>query len=362
MTYMYSVYSLWGYELNILIPREDFDGQAQMPDTISAQKPMSKYSFIISLFLATLFGMSLSYGYFFFSTKAEIGNVIRLPNNKFQYINPLLDTLNPNTTLPKDVRATEEKIKVLIEQKQNNGDIQRASIFFRDLNNGPHFSINHDELYTPASLLKLPILIAYLKETENDPNILNTSINYPAQLEAPNFPHNTENATIAPDQEYTVLELLEAMTHHSDNEATILLLDNIDGVKIDQVYDDLSVPLQPLLNVYKPFITASQYASFFRILYNATYLSKQSSELALAMLTKTSFTEGLRKPLPKEIPVASKFGVFETDTATNFHECGIIYTKNPYLLCVMTKGNDYQRQEKVIAEISKLVYEGLVEI
>jgi hypothetical protein len=42
------------------------------------------------------------------------------------------------------------------------------------------------------------------------------------------------------------------------------------------------------------------------------------------------------------------------------HDCGIVYLPdNPYLLCVMTKGNDFAKMEKIIEEISRLSYERL---
>jgi beta-lactamase class A len=209
--------------------------------------------------------------------------------------------------------------------------------------------------------MKLPILIAYLKQGEANPQLLNTPLLYEQQLDAPKFPHSNEVDSIEPGRTYTILELLEAMISNSDNEATLLLMSQLSQSSIDKVYKDFSVPFQPIVNSYEPFITASQYASFFRILYNATYVNQDFSELGLRILSNSSFTEGIRKKIPSEITIASKFGVYEVDEETNFHECGIIYTDNPFLLCIMTKGTDYKSQEAVIAEISRLVFEGLQE-
>jgi hypothetical protein len=41
----------------------------------------------------------------------------------------------------------------------------------------------------------------------------------------------------------------------------------------------------------------------------------------------------------------------------HFHDCGIVYyPKHPYLLCVMTQGQDPETLENAIAEISKFTY------
>ncbi|PIU19313.1 MAG: hypothetical protein COT18_08150 [Elusimicrobia bacterium CG08_land_8_20_14_0_20_59_10] len=42
---------------------------------------------------------------------------------------------------------------------------------------------------------------------------------------------------------------------------------------------------------------------------------------------------------------------------TQLHDCGIIYhPRFPYMLGVMTRGLDLEKQQKVIADISRLVY------
>jgi len=42
-------------------------------------------------------------------------------------------------------------------------------------------------------------------------------------------------------------------------------------------------------------VSLKEYSSFFRILYNASYLTPSSSQFALSLLTKTDFTDGIRK-------------------------------------------------------------------
>jgi hypothetical protein len=40
-----------------------------------------------------------------------------------------------------------------------------------------------------------------------------------------------------------------------------------------------------------------------------------------------------------------------------FHDCGIVYSGTPYLLCVMTKGKNYNDLQEAIRKISALTYE-----
>ncbi len=89
-------------------------------------------------------------------------------------------------------------------------------------------------------------------------------------------------------------------------------------------------------------------------------MSLDNSEKALGLLSSAKFEEGLSAGVPSEVKVAHKFGERE-ESETNeiqFHDCGIIYfPNNPYLLCIMTKGNNLTNLETVLSTISKMVYE-----
>jgi beta-lactamase class A len=100
------------------------------------------------------------------------------------------------------------------------------------------------------------------------------------------------------------------------------------------------------------------YSSFFRILYNGTYLSQDNSERLLTVLSRSAFSQGLSAGLPQDITVAHKFGEADSPDGTKqLHDCGIVYKpRQPYLICVMTKGNNFPALAKVIGHISETVY------
>src|SRR6185503_17380876 len=106
-------------------------------------------------------------------------------------------------------------------------------------------------------------------------------------------------------------------------------------------------------------IDTHTYASFFRILYNATYLDRHDSEEILTTLTEASFKDGLIADIPASVTVAHKFGSRKVDDAgkVQLHDCGIIYVPGkPYILCVMTQGTDFNKLADFIQSVSKLVY------
>lgn len=271
------------------------------------------------------------------STEEEI---IRKKFN-YQYINPILEC-NPDISLNSKLIPLKNKLESIINQEINNKNITFASIYYRDLNNGPWFGINEKEYFSPASLVKVPILIAYLKKAETDPTILQTKL---VVTNDPTSGNNIQNikpsvATIT-NVEYTIEKLLEEMIVYSDNNAYDTLVQNLTGDEIMKVYQDLDVDISKAFsNPNGNIVTVKAYASFFRILYNASYLNKDLSEKALKLLSQVEFKDGLVAGVPKTITVSHKFGErkYADTNEIQFHDCGIVYlSKNPYLLCVMTK-------------------------
>jgi hypothetical protein len=101
-------------------------------------------------------------------------------------------------------------------------------------------------------------------------------------------------------------------------------------------------------------VTPKVYAGFFRVLFNSSYLSRDFSEATLNMLSQTEFNKGITAKLPSNIRVSHKFGIREENGLKQLHDCGIVYyPKTPYLLCVITKGFDYDKMAAAIANISE---------
>jgi beta-lactamase class A len=100
-------------------------------------------------------------------------------------------------------------------------------------------------------------------------------------------------------------------------------------------------------------ISAREYSSFLTCLYFACYDNYQDSQTILNDLANTSFDNRLTADLPKNIQVAHKIGVHDSDQS----DCGIIYVPNKrYVLCVILKGADNDTTNGYIADISKMTY------
>ncbi|MCX5714819.1 MAG: class A beta-lactamase-related serine hydrolase [Candidatus Omnitrophica bacterium] len=273
-----------------------------------------------------------------------------------QLINPLLEC-EQFSGGDISLQRVEYKLKKYIKNQIEYNNATLISVYLRDLNNGPWIGINENEKFAPASLLKIPIMIAYFKAAEGNFAILEKQIKY--ETEAHDIPQEIPPANaLIPGNTYTVSELIRNMIVYSDNISKDLLLLNIDEKLLNQVYRDLELDI-PNERTPEDFISVKEYASFFRILYNSSYLSKAMSEKALELLTEVDFPEGIVAGVPSNIKVANKFGEREDNTKMKqLHDCGIVYYPgSPYLVCIMAKGTDLTRLSSVIGEISKIVYE-----
>ena len=221
---------------------------------------IKKIAVTSSLILVSFVGGLIFSPYIFTTTNQNIIKEVR-NNFNYKYINPLLECETSTISQDKNLASLKKEIQFIINQQISSGNISFASIYYRDLNNGPWLGINEKEYFSPASLIKVPVLMAYLKETEKDHDFLDKKI-----INNRDFDYSQQNITptqtIEKDKEYTIGDLLERMIIYSDNAAYELLLDNIDNTKIFNVYKDLDVDISraqkdPNGNI----ITVKDYAS-----------------------------------------------------------------------------------------------------
>ncbi len=276
----------------------------------------------------------------------------------WKYINPLLECEQARNTMENnELKPFRGNVEKFIKNDLNKKWGDDISVYFRELNNGLSFSIGRTEQFYPASLLKVPLMISVLRQADTDPKILTKKIVY----NNPDFT-SAQNTDVAQKLEfgksYTVEDLLKRTIEFSDNVSFLLLEGAVDPVYLKAVYDDLGIPDPYYLNDQSGYVLSTeQYSSFFRILFNASYLSKEKSEKALELLSKTDYTKGLVAGVPLNIAVAHKFGLRKINGIKQLHDCGIVYYPNhPYLLCVMTSGPTPEYLDSTIADISRFIY------
>src|SRR5581483_7581107 len=310
-----------------------------------------KSQLAIGLIAGTLLGFFVSY----YVINQKTLPIFQEQHQTGALTDPLLDCVNPETSAIGSLNVSKFQLTDFVDNIVNSGRVDSLSVYVRDLNNGPWVGVNESEQFIGGSLLKVPILIAYLKLSESDPSVLSKAIAYKNVI-ADNTQYFSSGKQIEVGKTYTVKDLLDYLIKYSDNNAAELLSGNLPSESFDDVFEALG---QGRPNVNEPYpVNTVTYSGFFRILFNASYLSKADSETALKMLTETTFTKGITYLLPSGITVAHKFGERGDENVDQLHDCGIVYYPNhPYLLCIMSTGKNFDSMASAIASVSKFVYD-----
>lgn len=282
-------------------------------------------------------------------------SVNRLGGRKF--IKPLL--FAEKTCEAESFNSLKSSISNMINELKSKGEINSASIYVRLFNKGEWLSINEDATYQPGSLFKVPLLITYLRLDEKMPGFMNKQLTFNAVTkEAKQFDQKFVKDKIQLGKSYSIKELLKYMIVHSDNNATMLLFNNISPLEFEKTFTDLG--LDKNMTKSEGVVSARDYSKFWITLYNGSYLNFDNSEYALSLLSQSDFDEGMMKGIPHNIMVAHKFGEKGDAAHHCLHETGIVYAnKSPYLVTIMTEGNDQKLLPDCLQKISSTIYSNI---
>lgn len=312
---------------------------------------------LLCIFLAGL-GLGLAMGINWHVHSSHDKQQLRLGG--YSFINPLLECEIEGSSVEfTELKPFSDKVKTLVK-KIIGKTSKHISVYFRDLDNGPWFGINEKELFSPASLLKIPTMIAFLRQAELKPELLSKKIIYSGKEDYNTSEFFKPAIQLQTGASYTSEELLYRSVAYSDNNANVLIFNSLNPMQLTLTYRDFGVR-EPFSNSEQNFMSVRQYASFFRILFNASYLSRDMSEKALSYLSQSTFRQGIVAGVPENVVVANKFGerIFPDQTSLKqLHDCGIVYyPDHPYLLCIMSRGEEFADLAENIRDISRLVYE-----
>lgn len=321
---------------------------------------MKRKAFVfLGVFTIFLSGFFLG-GSFFPSKQQELERDPGISENRlregYAFINPLLECSLVEFA-DKGLNAIDAKLNTLIKKLQHEGKVTDVAVYYRDLNNGPWFGINEKMDFSPASLLKLPVMMAYYKKAENEPEILDRKVIFEKDREYLIPQDITPGKKLEKGKEYSINELIERMIVYSDNASLLLLEEHIAPELIDKVTIDLGIVIPTGAATYD-FITVKDYSSLFRVLFNASYLSREYSEKALKLLSVSEYRDGIVAGVERGVVVSNKMGEREiSDSTKQLHDCGIVYVPGkPYLICIMTRGSNLSNLSDVIRQISSTVY------
>lgn len=270
---------------------------------------------------------------------------------------PLLGTDSDDATTIGVYKDLKNSLQKFANQAVSRGVVNDYGIYFRSLTYPLWFGLNEDEYYLPASLQKLPIAMSVYKDIEyghlsrEKKLVFTEEVAKKTKVDPLYLP-----TKLVVGKTYSVDELIRSLIIESDNGAKDLLVTSVSEKTLLDTFR--LVNFTDVINFNE--VSPKVYSFYFRILYNATYISKENSNELLSLLVSSSYKNALMSKIPPDMKVAHKYGLYN-DSQNNFyslHDCGVFYVKeDPYILCVMTKGRNVEDLENFIGNISEKVFE-----
>ncbi len=237
-----------------------------------------------------------------------------------------------------------------------------AAVVIKDMHNDWQIDFNKDILTPSASLVKIPIMMAYfLRASEGKVNLKDEiKLNRRAKSGGSGILKNTAAGTI-----FSLNELMSLMITESDNTAANILIDllgfdalNSDFSRLGLKNTNLSRKMMDFSQRKKGvenYTTAQDMAYLLENIYHHRFVNGFVSQKCIEILKRQKVKDRLPKKLPAGTVVAHKTGL-EYGIC---HDVGIVFTKNgDFVISVLTRHNNKfaYLSKKFIADIALLVY------
>lgn len=255
---------------------------------------------------------------------------------------------NQETNTPIHYVNLKPKLEKIL--KENDINQKNIGLFLQNSKTGAWLGINEKSNFVPASLLKIPIMMAILKKAEREEINLSNKIT----IQKEDMDKNAGDLwKKGPNYQISYWDLIKKMILISDNTAKNALKRQLTFEELNAIFSHVGIP-----NPYAPTnghtITPRDYNRIFKSLYFSTFLNPEFSEKAIDISTDTAVENLISHQIPKGIKIAHKFG----ERPNGLHDCGIIYfPENPYFLCIMTEDIELSKAKTIISKLSKEIYD-----
>lgn len=229
------------------------------------------------------------------------------------------------------------------------------AVFIQDLSDQEVFSLNSNNSFPAASLYKVYLLAAVLKEVK-DGNLklddtLSSSKSYLSNtLGEVDFGYEDMPEEI----EYSVGEAMERIGRVSDNFAAIMLMDKLGVEKVQNMADYLNADET---EIKAPITTsASDMGKFFKKLARKEIMDLEISDKLIEFLSLNQLSSRIPALLPEGTKVVHKTG----ELARIRHDAGFVTLPNGkvYVIVFMSQNLRYEDEAiETMAQISKDVYD-----
>ncbi len=185
--------------------------------------------------------------------------------------------------------------------------IGEYSFYFEDIDSGYTYSLNEKTAMPSASCIKIPIAMSLLKEVESNSISLDQKffIGKQDMVGGSGIIHEFD------EKVYTLRELLTVMLIQSDNTATNKIIDVLGMAKVNSTIKELKLretvlkrkmmDFEARKNGIENYSSSLDLARCLKMLYQASYLNKEYSDLVIDILRKSQSREKIPFYIPERV-------------------------------------------------------------
>ena len=268
-------------------------------------------------------------------------------------ISPIPDEVShPAQILPNifTKKKSPEDLRIKIQESVNNR-LKNYSVYVKDFNSPFIMGINETVIFLAASVNKVPIIAALYYFAGKGEIDLDERITIQAR-DIQDFGTGSIRYN-PPGSVYAIKTLAKLAIEQSDNTAAYVLGNYTVGLeKTQSLMNIWGLTQTNLINNKTSNLDISK---LFEKIYKGEVTNAASTQEMLAFFKDTDYEDRLPALLPKDVSVYHKIG----NEIAIMHDAGVITKgKSTYYIGVFTSDiTDEEETKKIIAEISKLVYD-----
>lgn len=214
------------------------------------------------------------------------------------------------------------------------------------LDNGSSYGVNEEDIFEAASLIKLPVMVGMYMEAEE--GVIDLDDEYTLK----SSDKIAGSGSLYSEPAGTVLtyrELIEYMGQESDNTAFGITRGLLGDERIREIIAQTGMDDTKLS---ENETTPRDIGMFFKKLWDGQIISQDNKDELLSYLTDTIYESWIPEGLP-DIRVAHKFG----REVNVVNDAGIIFTDDPFVLVILSKGVVEREADEVFPELSRIIYQ-----
>ena len=220
------------------------------------------------------------------------------------------------------------------------------AFYLIDLSSGYTFGLNQKEQMQAASLIKLPAMALFYKQSESGKISMNTSYSLRQEDKVGG---SGSLYTKKVGEKLTYEDLVCYMGKQSDNTAFNIARNIVGDSQIqDFIYETGLSDTSLIENTTTPV----DVGVFFQKLWEGKLISNSSRDKVLDCLTKTIYEDYLPKNIDDSVNVPHKYG----REIHVINDAGLILTEKPFVLVIMTDGIVDEEAESALPKIISLIY------